>query len=426
MSKYEQLDSGIIIPYNVIQTSGYRADAWTNDLTGQGMPGVDSSLNTTFSSFGTILAKQTLEALYKSDWLSRKICLRPAKDATRKFVQCKDQDTHKLVDQKFKDLKVKQKTKTGISWGRLFGGAGVVLITNDPDPTQPIKCNGEDKLVDLEVYDRHELTPVAYDVDYNSSNYMKPVIYQNRYGKQFHYSRIGFFTGAELTHDEMIANYYWGGSVVESVWQAIKNLQSTYDDVRFILSELNIGILKIPQLTEKSIKKDPREVVQRRVNAFNGTKSNQRVAAIDKEEEFSFTNRTVTGVNDLMEQFKGAAAGASEMGSLVLFGESPSGLNASQEEQLSTYYDMVSDIQQDQIAPFIDLVLGASGFEGVEWHFESLYEMSDKDKAQVMQQSSQAVAALMMAGLTPEEALKQLNSLSVWSIDIDEDMPRVE
>ena len=53
MSAYEQLDSGIIIPYNVTQSNGYRADAWTNDLTGQGVPGVDSSLNTTFSPFGS-------------------------------------------------------------------------------------------------------------------------------------------------------------------------------------------------------------------------------------------------------------------------------------------------------------------------------------------------------------------------------------
>ena len=426
MSTYEKLDSGIIIPTNN-QTSSYRADAWVNANTGQGDPTVDSSVATTYSPFGTVLAKQTLEALYKGDWLSRKICLRPAKDATRKFIQCKDQDTHKQVEAKFKKIKARQKIKTAIAWSRLFGGAGIVVITDDPDATQPLEFNGKDKIVDIEVYDRHHLTPVEYDTDIESTNYMRPTVYQNQYGNQFHHSRIGFFTGAELTHDELIANYYWGGSIVESVWSAIKQLQSTYSDVRHILSELNIGILKIPQLTAKSLQGEPAQRVQKRVSAFNLTKSNQRVAAIDKEEEFTFVNRAVSGVNDLMEQFKGAVAGASEMGSLVLFGESPSGLNASQEEQLSTYYDMISDIQQDEIAPCIDLLLLASGFESTEWHFESLHEMSDKDKAQVMQQSSQAVAGLMMANLTtPEEALKQLNSLCVWSIDIDEDVPKVE
>ena len=201
------------------------------------------------------------------------------------------------------------------------------------------------------------------------------------------------------------------------MYEAIKQLQATYSDARYILSELNIGILKIPNLTDASVQGGPASVIQKRVNSFNNTKSNQRVAALDKEEEFNFVNRTVAGVSEIMDQFKTQMSGASEMPKLTLFGESPTGMNGETDGEMSTYYDNIEDIRQDQIAPCIEKIMKADGIEGVEWHFESLWEMSDKDKSLVMQQSSSAIVPLINTVLTPEEALQALNSLYVWNIE---------
>ena len=419
MKQYSELQSGIVIPYEVNTKESYRADAWTNAESGQGMPGIDKTLSTTFSPYNTVLNYQVLTSLYKTDWLSRKLCMRPAKDATRKFIQFKDVAKTEPVSDKFKDIGVRQKVKTAIAWSRLFGGAGIVLITKDADPESPLESK-PDNLVDIEVYDRWDLTPVAYDTDYNSTNYMKPLIFQTYEGKRFHHTRVCKFMGAELTRREWIEELYWGGSIVTSVYSAIKHLQATYDDVRHILTELNIGILKVPNLTATNVQGGAQAAVQRRVNKFNLTKSNYRVAAIDSEEDFQFINRSVAGVTDLMNQFKTAVGAASEMGELVLFGESPAGFGGSQEEQLSIYYDMIEDIRQDQIAPCIETLLYADGYEEAEWSFESLWEMSDKDKAMVMQQSAAAIAPLINVLLTPEDAINQLNSLGVWNIDSQE------
>jgi phage-related protein (TIGR01555 family) len=200
-------------------------------------------------------------------------------------------------------------------------------------------------------------------------------------------------------------------------------MQSTYEDARYILSELNIGILKIPDLTAGNIQGGPAKAIQNRVNNFNNTKSNYRVAALDKNEDFTFVNRTVAGVSELMEQFKTGIVGASEMPNLILFGESPSGMNGETDGEMSTYYDNIEDIRQDQIAPCIETILKADGYEGAEWSFESLWEMSDKDKSLVMQQSSAAIMPLVGSLLSPEEAMAQLNSLSVWNIDDSDDLP---
>lgn len=420
---YTQTDGGILVP----DKSEYRHDAWQNEMSGMGVPGIDKTLATTYSSFGTCLSQETLRSLYKSDWLTRKICLRPAKDATRKLIQLKDADTHKIVMNKFKEIGLRKKVRSALSWSRLSGGAGIVLITNG-DPMEPLSDSEE--LIDIEVYDRWCLNPISYDMNYKGTNYLKPLAYQTDTGQQFHHTRVCKFSGEELTKYDERENLYWGGSTVVSVWAAIKNLQATYEDVRFILSELNIGILKIPDLTVINTQQGQggaAQKVQKRVNSFNATKSNQRVAALDKEEDFNFINRTVTGVGELMSQFKNAVSSASDMGELVLFGESPSGLNASQEEQLAVYYDSIEDLRQDQVAPCIDKILYVMGLEGEEWKFESLWEMSDKDKSLVMQQSAAAIMPMVNTLLSPEEAIAQLNSLSVWSIDDSElDAPKID
>lgn len=418
MSDYEQTESGIMVP----KGTEYRVDAWTNGLSGLGVPGLDKTQSTGYSVNGLgILNQFTLKSMYRNDWLSRKVCVRPAQDATRKFVQFADADLHKKLEEKFREIKLRQKIKTAISWSRLFGGAGIVLITNESDPTKPLKPSELDRLVDIEVYDRWWLNPVSYDLDYNSTNYMQPLVYQTGYGKQFHHSRICKFHGNELTREDLIENQYWGGSVVEQCYSAIRDLQATYQDVRHILTELNIGILKIPNLTNTQVQGGPAAAVQRRASQFNATKSNQRTAVIDSKEEFNFVNRTLTGVPDVMDRFKEAAAGACDMQELVLFGKSPSGLNASQEEQMQLHYDGIEDLRQDQVAPCIDTVLQACGYEGAEWSFESLWEMSDKDKATVMRDSAQAATALYNMGFTPEQVEKQLNQLGVWDFDGEDD-----
>jgi hypothetical protein len=419
MDNYKQNEAGILVPEN----SGYRVDAWQNGATGQGVPGIDSSVNTTYSNINSILNYQVLTNLYKTDWLTRKICMRPAKDATRKFVQFTEPSQHKVINGKFKEIQLRQKIKTAIAWSRLFGGAGIVMITKDADAELPLTTGSKGNLVDIEVYDKWDLNPVSYDTDFESPNYMKPLIYQTYEGKRFHYTRVCKFMGAELTRREWIETLYWGGSIVTSVYTAIKHMASTYDDARYILSELNIGILKIPNLTSTNVQGGPAAALQRRVNKFNQTKSNYRVAAIDAAEDFNFVNRTVAGLSEIMEQFKTQIVAATDMTSLILFGESPAGMNGDTSGEQSTYYDNIEDIRQDQIAPCIEAMLKADGYEGAAWTFESLWEMSDKDKSLVMQQSSAAIVPLINSLFTPENAIEQLNTLSVWDIKDTDDAP---
>lgn len=415
---YEQTQSGLLVPVkNAV--SEYRHDAWANDLSGMGAHGMDKTIHTGYNLFGAWLGQQRLSTMYRTDWLTRKICDRPAKDATRKFIQCSDIEAHKFIEKFMDKLKFRQKVKKAVQWSRLFGGAGLVFITNGRDSEDELSAN--ETLYDVEVYDRYYLNPVAYDMDPRSANYRKPLVYQTVSGQRFHHSRVAKFSGCELTYEDAVENSFWGGSLIECYWNAVRNFQATQEDVRYIMTELNIGILKLPNLTQIKTNGGAAAAIQRRVNKFNATKSNQRVAAIDKEEDFSFVSRTLTGVSDVMDRFATAVSGATEMPELILFGKTPAGLNASQEEQLTTYYDLIEDIRQDQIAPAIDKFMMLHGAEDEEWEFQSLWEMSDSTKATVMQTSSAAIPNLLMAGIAPEDVIKNLNMLGVWNFNTEDE-----
>lgn len=427
---YQKTSSGLLVPQGAITAPAetYRADSWVNGASGMGIAGLDKTTATTYSSWGFSLHRTQLDNLYQHDWLSRKICTKLAEDATRKWIRI-DGDSKALMA-RLDRLKLKQALRTASSWARLFGGAGIIMITRGDDPLEPLDPRKVKELVALEVFDRWWLSPVAYNEDITSPDYQKPEVYQTAGGQRFHTSRVLKFYGCELTRDRMMQELWWGGSVVESAWQAIKDFQGTTNDVRYIMTELNIGILQIPDLTARSVVGGtPLEKVQNRVSAFNATKSNYRVAAIDSKETFNFVNRSITGVPDVMDRFMTTVAAASDgMNELVLFGKSPSGLNASQEEQLQVWYDRVDSHREDQMAPAIQTILDVeTRGKAPDWDFEAIYEMSDEKKATVMQNSAAAMASIAeLAGLAPSAVIRQLNTLEAWDLpEDDEEAPSI-
>ncbi|MGL4753048.1 MAG: anti-CBASS protein Acb1 family protein, partial [Aeromonadaceae bacterium] len=140
------------------------------------------------------------------------------------------------------------------------------------------------------------------------------------------------------------------------------------------------------------------------------------------KEDFQFVNRTVTGVPEVMDRFMTAVAASTDMTELVLFGKSPTGLNASQEEQMQVWYDKVEARREDELAPNIQVVMDVlTKGNSPDWEFEQLWKMSDTQKADVMQKSAAAVQAVVdVAGLTPEEARRQLNTLEAWDLEEDD------
>lgn len=398
----------------------YRLDAWQNSASGMGMAGIDKTVLGVFG-FGQPINRITLAKMYRYDWLARKICEKPAKDAVRRWITIDDD----RVKAELERLCVKNRAKEAISWGRLFGGAALVLIVEDGlTPADPLRPERVTKVVEVKVIDRHYLQPHGAILDPYSVGFGKPEFYTTNNGTVFHHSRVMKFTGASLTEDEYQQEQYWGGSYVELYNEVVKSFQGSMQDVRHIMTESSIGQLSIPDLTNSvAMGGSIFDAIQKRLDAFNQSKSIYRTAAMDKEETFDFKNRQLTGLSDLIEQFKSAVGGATEMGDLVLFGTSPSGLNSSQEEQLAVYYDMVRSIQEDELMYALNTIISCIN-KGVipEWDYKPLQEPTDAAKADVRLKEAQAIQAIALdAALQPDEIRNHLNETGHFNLVADDD-----
>lgn len=404
----------------------YRMDAWANPVSGQGMPGIDKSTAQMLSpAFAHLLHnnQQVLTNIYLSDWLARKICDLPAEDATRKFIEISgiDDEDKKRVESMLDEMGLRASVRKGIAWSRLFGGAGVLKVYDDTRPPESPPSDTA-AIIDLIPLDRWSLSVSEIDDNPESAHYGRALNYIARNGVKYHRDRIAPFYGCSVPYDTQIELQGWGGSYVAMAWSAIAAYNETLQDASFLLKESGVGILTVPNLTAaQSMGMTAAQAVMNRANVFNQGKSIYRAAVVDKEEKFEFVNRSLQGIPDFVDRFATAVAGATGLSEMMLFGKSPAGLNASQEEILSVYYDKIAAIQEGDPTPLVqacvDSVKASTGLE-FDWKWAELSAMSPDKKATSMASVATAISTVEgPAALAPNEVRELLNNTGLFNLD---------
>ena len=404
----------------------YRVDAWANPISGQGMPGIDKSLGQILSpAFSHLLHnnQQVLTNIYLSDWLARKICDLPAEDATRKFIEITglDGEDKKRVEAILDEMGLRASVRKGIAWSRLFGGAGVLKVYDDTRSTE-LPPSESASIIDLIPLDRWSLSVSEIDDNPESAHYGRALNYVARNGVKYHRDRIAPFYGCSVPYDTQIELQGWGGSYVAMAWPAISAYNETLQDASFLLKESGVGVLTVPNLTAaQSMGMTAAQAVMNRANVFNQGKSIYRAAVLDSAEKFEFVNRSLQGIPDFVDRFATAVAGATGLSEMMLFGKSPAGLNASQEEILSVYYDKIAAIQEGDPTPLVqacvDSVKASTGLE-FDWKWAELSAMSPDKKATSMASVATAISTLeQSAALTPNEVRELANNTGLFSLE---------
>ena len=100
-------------------------DGLKNLVTGMGTSR-DKSSATQFVE--RILSDPELHAMYRDDWIAKKIVNIPAEDMVRKGRQWKAEDDQiTALENAEKALKVTAQLRKGQQWARLYGGAALIL-----------------------------------------------------------------------------------------------------------------------------------------------------------------------------------------------------------------------------------------------------------------------------------------------------------
>jgi len=380
------------------------ADALENDRSGLGT----SRDKRSYSTYGYVrrLNDTDLRTMNRKSWLANAIVSTPVEDMVREWVTVKwpgiTPEEQAAIKRAERRLGLKPRTQSGLTWGGLFGGAGMIPIIAGQDVSQPLDMKRIPKgsLRRLIVKDRTWLVPMpgAPDRDIeNSDNYGLPRAYGVRGSSALvHPSRVARFEGHELPEDDFLANGYWHDSELQHVVTATMDYDASTENVASLLWEMKLDIIKT-SLAALIAAKDGGASLEKRYQDAALGKSNHRLLLINKDEEYDRKGLALGGVSDLLAHFVVQACGASRTPMVKLFGESAPGLNATGEVNLRIYYDRIASEADRKMLPVLNFIyelivrseLGRMP-EGFEVCPNALWQVDAKTQALIDLQSAQA------------------------------------
>lgn len=357
----------------------------------------------------------------------RKMAQIIADHCVRKWIKFSG-DEKKLVDieREFQRLGVKEICRRAIELegylGRIqifadFGDYSDMAELRTPLRLEPEKINPKRPLKNLKI-----IQPLwSYPGIYEAQNPLHPQFYKPREwfvsGYTVHDSRLATIVSNEMP-DMLKPAYAFGGvSLAQMAKPYVDNWLRNRQAGSDILNAFTTWVLKT-DLTQH-LQADYGAGLFKRTKLLTDTATNHGVLALDKNsEDFANVAAPITGVSDLVAQSQEHMSSVSSIPLVLLTGITPAGLNASSDGEIRVFYDTIlAKCEKDLRGPLewilamVQLSLFGEVDLDVKFEFVSLWEMSDKDKADIRKSNADAAAVYIASGVvSPEEDRERLNN----------------
>lgn len=299
--------------------------------------------------------RQVLNQCYVELGLVKIICDVPVDDGFRGGIEI---NSKQLDESQIEQLQISidrdndlNSVKQAQKWNRLFGGAGVLILT-DQDPEEPldIASIGTDTPLEFRPVDMWELFWNAQNTEgYDPSLQVENFEHYNYYGERIHKSRVMRLKGLEAPSFIRPRLRGWGFSVVEILVRSLNQYLKSTDLAFEVLDEFKIDVYKIRGLVNTLMSPQGFEKVFRQVQLTNYQKNFQNALVIDKEDEWDHKQLSFAGLAEMMQQIRMQVAADMCMPITKLFGTSTSGgLGNTDQNDMENYNSMVESQVRDK------------------------------------------------------------------------------
>jgi phage-related protein (TIGR01555 family) len=405
-------------------------DSWQNFFAGIGMSSRDKTMHTEYGSF-TELDDETLTQIYMGDGLGSRIIDCVADDMTREWVYLPDDSAREVFERETMRLGAETKFNEALRWQRLYGGGLIYLGAMDGGrPEAPLNVAKIKSLEYLNVFAKTDvsISESRWDTNPNSPTYGKITQYMLR-------DHINGVTNSRLVHHTRVIPFfndpippklristnadtrYWGRSSLQPIYESLRDLGGINQSVANILYEFIIGKYSFPYLNEMLAEGKESQLI-RRIEIMNMSKSTINGILLGEGETYTRDYATLAGLPEVIDRFMLALSGSTGIPVTRLFGRSPAGLNATGENDLRNYYDLIQATQRNKLRYPLHQFMSALFKTPTppKFEFNSLYQMTEKEKAECAQleaeakaQTAQAYNTYILAQvLSAEEVRKEL------------------
>lgn len=385
-----------------------------------------------------------LTALYRTDWLAGKVVDIVPEDMTREWREFKgdiDPNIIKKIMEEEERLQLSSNFELADKWGRLYGTGFVILSVDDgqtPDKPLDVKNIKKGSLRHIKVIDRYRINPAEQvpTGDPMNINYGFPEMYRiNETSVKIHHSRVLRFEGVPLPFTEFRQNNYFSDSVLDRLYDAITNFNTTANGSASMVYETNVDIVKVKGLMGYLQSAEGEALLRKRFTLATTLKSFNNMLLLDNEEDFQTKNNTFAGLPDLLDRFAKFLSAATDIPATRLLGTSAAGLNATGEGDLKNYYDMIRSKQKSKYKPKLDyfdeIMLRNLGLdpdkEDFTYEFKSLFQMTPEQQSVVDLNNSTRDRNYYDMGVINENIIaKELQQKSTYSNITDEHIEELE
>jgi phage-related protein (TIGR01555 family) len=439
------------------------ADGYDNFLSRLGLNN-NNALSAGTYEFNLITRNRILiEAGYRGSWIVGMMVDAVAEDMTRAGIDIQTAEAKgtagkgglRDLRREMTRLQIWSSLCSVIKWGRMYGGSIGVMQIEGQDLSTPLRLDtiAKGQFKGIVAYDRWQLNPIIQDPIESGPNMglpsryqivndpremepsYKPGVWYN--GLQtVHHSRCIRYVGIELPYFQAITEMMWGESVLERAWDRLISFDNATMSSASLIDRANLRTVGIDGL---------REIIAAGGPALQGLEAffemmrlkqvNEGLTLLDKNDVFTNTSYSFSGLSDMMLQFGQQLAGATGTPLVRLFGQSPAGLNSTGEADLRMYYDNINAQQEARLRNSMDLVLrimwrstfGTPAPDDLEFTFTPLWQQTPTDKANNAKTTTETVlGALQDGAISRATAMAELRDSSgetgIFSNITDEDI----
>ncbi len=431
-----------------------RQDGWENALTGLGTSRDKQTAHIFQASLK--ISDAELEMMYEGDDMTARIVDAPVNDGLRQGFGIKissdegeDHDPAARKQEeadvitKCDELGATEKVGDAAAWGRLYGGAAILVNADDGRPAdEPLDLERIRSVDSLLVLDKRYLMAIEWDTDPQSVGFGLPLVYRvvdpsphvPRAGRvqNIHASRLITFEGVRTSMYRRLQNNGWSSGVIQRVFDVLQQFHQSWQSTGHLLTDSSQGIWKMKGLHDLLASK-MKDAVTERMQVMELGKSVVRGVMLDQEDDYERVNTTMTGYADVLDRFGKRLAAAAGMPLTVLMGESPAGLNATGESDQQLWDNQVKAFQtfvlKPRLARLMKIIMASKegptkGVIPDKWEptFPALRQMTDAQTAELRNRVAQTDKLYIDAMVvTPEQVAIARFGKDEWSMELEVD-----
>jgi phage-related protein (TIGR01555 family) len=404
-----------------------RADALENTYLGFGTDR-DKTAAGAFA-YGYALSDYELDALYYFDDIAAKIVNAKPAEMLRRGYRLRSDDNPDAADvlqAAGKALEVDTKVLRAMQWGRLRGGALLIIGANDAaDLRLPLEPGKVRAIKFLNVVDKRYATVYAYQENPNLPRHGEPELYAIN-GSLVHASRVVRFDGVPETDPTMRRQLGgWTHSALQRPYDVLRSFASSFKSIEHLVADASQGVFKLQNLIDAIASN--KEALQTRLALLDMHRSAGRAIFVDAETEgFERVATSFSGLDSIIDRLMMRLSAAADLPVTLLMGRSPAGMNATGDSDFRAWYDDVAVDRENELTPALlalyRVIGGGTAPDDLAIDWPPLWEPTEKERAETEKVRADAdnIYVTMGAVLPEEVAIARFGSGN-GKIEIDEE-----